>query len=365
MIKSSRSDTTPITFSLLPITWACCKRILQQALLYCCLSAKSCKEVVGAVALDHAGGGEEDDLVYSVVIHELAEGHMEIAAVIQSINSMVILGEIGDKGVAETALYYHAAGVILNVVVHDGGQRMVAGQEHHILGAAGGVAHIGEHGPGEGIVIRLRYHGLKVAGGIIGVHIVRLQAAGLVAAPVKTAQKFALVPFLEVGKQGGGHAEGLADGLIGVVSAQCGPVMVGAEIDILVIVAAQIAQHIHGGYIFAHGGVHIIDDLAVVGAVELFQIVRLHHYAHAGGDEGGDDLHILFRHAVGKGADGVHIKVAPILAEAKVGEGEVFDLNNGAKDDIRAVAGGKDYLRRCGNLKIGKNSANALRKNAI
>ena len=94
--------------------------------------------------------------------------------------------------------------------------------------------------------------------------------------------------------QGNGlHAHGLHQGLIAVVGPQAGPVVVGAVVDVLVLVGLQGAVQVHG--VGLHGVVQGVDDgLLVGGGSALGQAVGPD--GGGGGDETEVDGHIHVVH---------------------------------------------------------------------
>ena len=82
--------------------------------------------------------------------------------------------------------------------------------------------------------------------------------------------------------------QGFADCLIGVIGPKSGPVVIGAEIDIFLVVLCQIGHSINGNDIFVHIAVEVREDFILGGRLDLrqgFLAAGIKHSAPLGSDQ--------------------------------------------------------------------------------
>ena len=116
--------------------------------------------------------------------------------------------------------------------------------------------------------------------------------------------------------------------------------VVGAEVDILVVVINQGGEDVHLDDVLRDAGEDILDGLALVAAADLLLVLAFHHDAHGGGDQGQQDVHILplLEEFVEPG-HGVDEPLGFVLGVAEVIKRRVADLDDAAQVNVRALTG--------------------------
>ena len=271
-----------------------------------------------------------------IVLDKRAHPHRVVLAEVQRVDAVIMLCEVQHEGVAVGVLVHDAVGRVGQVVVGQHGHHAVTAEERRILGENVRLAHVDDGISAEGRAVAVKLH-LNVSGRLIGPEPVGLQVGRRRGGGVERTQEVAHVALLEFLQRDRLKVRHAAEGLVSVVRAESGPVVVGAEIDVFVVVPDQRVEHVDLDDILVFLFKLVGNGLALVVHTETVQQIGGQQDADAGGNGHVEEAHIVLLRDGGRTADHVGVEVGQILVEGELFKGRAADLQRSAVDDLFVV----------------------------